>query len=75
MTIEETLTNQYGPLLSLAQLAQVLDRSPEGLRITLRASSAWVQQINAARLRLGRRVYFRTSEISQLLSGIEEHSR
>jgi hypothetical protein len=75
MTIEETLTKQYGPLLSMAQLAQVLDRSPEGLRISLRASTEWVQRINAARLRLGRRVYFRTSEISQLLAGESEESK
>jgi len=75
MTIEETLTKQYGPLLSMAQLAQVLDRSPEGLRISLRASTAWVQRINASRLRLGRRVYFRTSEISQLLAGESEESK
>jgi hypothetical protein len=72
MTIEETLTKQYGPLLSIAQLARVLDRSPEGLRISLRASAKWVQQVNAARVRLGRRVYFRTSTISQLLSGDHE---
>jgi hypothetical protein len=69
MTIEETLIKQYGPLLSIAQLAQVLDRSPEGLRISLRSSGAWVSRVNSAKLRLGRRVYFRTSEIAQVLSG------
>jgi hypothetical protein len=59
MTIEEALVKQYGPLLSLTELAKILDRSPEGLRISLRSSGEWVKQINAARLRLGRRVYFR----------------
>jgi hypothetical protein len=67
MTMEEVLVKQYGPLLSLVQLALILDRSPNGLRITLRSSGDWVSQINAARLRLGRRVYFRTSEIARVL--------
>ena len=53
--------------LSGMELAKILDRSPEGLRISLRSSGEWVEQINAARLRLGRRVYFRTSEIANVL--------
>lgn len=67
MSIEETLTTQYGPLLTITQLAKVLNRSPEGLRISLRSSSEWVCKVNASRLRLGRRVYFRTTEIANLL--------
>lgn len=74
MTIEETLIKQYGPLLSLAQLAQVLDRKQEGLRITLRGSGDWVHQINAAKIRLGRRIYFRTSQVSNLLAGDQQES-
>jgi hypothetical protein len=58
MTIEEVLVKEYGPLLSLAELATVLNRSPDGLRISLKSSSEWVRRINAARLRLGRRVLF-----------------
>lgn len=69
MQIEDALTTQYGPLLSIAQLAKVLDRSAEGLRISLRAESDWTRSINAARLKLGRRVYFRTAEIAKVLSG------
>jgi hypothetical protein len=69
MTTEEILIQQYGPLLNMQQLAAVLDRSPEGLRITLRSSGEWVRQVNAARLKLGRRVYFRTSEIALVLGG------
>ena len=69
MQIEEALTKQYGPLLSIAQLAKVLDRSAEGLRISLRTDSGWSKNINAAKLKLGRRVYFRTAEIALILSG------
>ena len=63
----ETLTKQYGPLLSITQLAALLDRSPDGLRITLRSSGEWVSKINATCLRLGRRVYFRTAEVANVL--------
>ena len=67
MTIEEVLIKEYGPLLSLVELALILDRSPDGLRISLKSSGDWVTRINSARLRLGRRVYFRTSEIAKVL--------
>lgn len=69
MTIEDALLHRFGPLLSIAQLAAILDRSPNGLRISLRTTNEWTQRINAAKLKLGRRVYFRTAEIAQVLSG------
>ena len=67
MTTEETLIKQYGPMFSINPLAGILDRSPDGLRITLRSSGEWVSKINATRLRLGRRVYFRTAEVANVL--------
>lgn len=69
MNIEEVLNEQYGPLLSLVQLAKILDRSPDGLRISLRTDCEWTRAINATKLKLGRRVYFRTSEVARILSG------
>lgn len=69
MHIEEALTARYGPLLSINQLANVLDRSAQGLRLSLRTDSEWTRAINAARLKLGRRVYFRTAEIAKALNG------
>lgn len=69
MTMEETMIQSYGPLLNIQQLAKLLDRSPEGLRITLRSSGDWVNRVNGSRLKLGRRVYFRTAEIARVLAG------
>ena len=60
MTAEKTLIMQYGPLLSTSQFAAILDRSPDGLRITLRCSGEWVNKTNATRLRVARCLYFRT---------------
>ena len=67
MTAEKTLIMQYGPLLSTSQFAAILDRSPDGLRITLKSSGEWVNKINATRLRSGRRLYFRTVEVADVL--------
>ena len=67
-TVEQTLLESYGPLMSIAQLAKMLDRSPEGLRIGLRTRAPWAEQINSARLRIGRRVYFRTPEIAAFIA-------
>lgn len=64
---ENSLLKRYGPLMNLTDLASMLDRTPDGLRVTLRSSGEWVERINAARLRLGRRVYFRTAEIAEVL--------
>ena len=67
MTAEETLIKQYGPLLIINQLAGILDRYPGGLRTALRSSGEWVNKINATRLRSGRRLYFRTVEVADVL--------
>ena len=67
MMAEETLIKQYGPLLSINQLAAILDRSPDGLRTTLRSSGEWVNKINGTRLRLGRRLYCRTVQVADVL--------
>lgn len=72
MTIEKLLIERFGPLLTPRELAQVLSRSANGLRLSLRQPSPWAQRVNRTRIRLGRRVYFRTSEIASILSDPEE---
>ena len=67
MTAEETLIKQYGPLLSINQLAGILDRSPDGLHTMLRSPGEWANKINATRLKPGRRLYFRTVEVADVL--------
>ncbi len=68
-TTRQILVDRYGTLMTLAHLAQELHRSPEGLRISLRSGAGWATQINAARKKLGRRVYFDTARIAALLDG------
>lgn len=74
MSIEQILLERFGPLLSVSQLATVLNRSSEGLRLSLRTSSAWANEINTARIKIGRRVYFRTTEIAEILSDSKKFS-
>jgi hypothetical protein len=62
------LKERYSVLLTLDQLAEILDRSPEGLRISLSTSRAdWARHINATKVHIGRRIYFRTEAIAKLI--------
>jgi hypothetical protein len=67
MTADETLIKQHGTLLSISQLVAILDRSPDGLRISLKSSGEWVNKIDATLLRRGRRLYFRAVEVADVL--------
>lgn len=62
---------RYGPLLTLAQLAQMLDRSTDGIRMSLREASPYADRLNAAKVRIGRRIYFRTPDVARVLSEID----
>ena len=67
MTTEEILLSKFGPLLSLPQLAELLKRSPDGLRLALRSQSEFAIQWNQARRKIGRRVYFRAPDVARLI--------
>lgn len=69
MTLEQHLLSTFGPLLTLDQLAQLLHRSPGGLKFTLSTKSEFSRQVNATKVRLGRRVYFRVCDVTALLAG------
>ncbi len=70
MTTEEVLIHRFGPLLTLAQVATILDSSPDGLRITIRTSNLLGRQLGAARVKIGRRVHFKAKAIAALVDGI-----
>ena len=67
--LASSMFEKYGPLITLAQLAQILDRSADGMRMTLREASPYAMQLNMAKVRIGRRIYFRTPDVAQLLLG------
>jgi hypothetical protein len=59
---KEEFFKSSGPLLTTGLLAKILSRSEEGLRISLRSDTEFSRQVNAARKRFGRRVYFSTEK-------------
>ena len=63
------LQEEYGPLMSLEALAKTLDRSPQGLRVSLNSKTEISQAINATKRKIGRRVYFRTEAIAKIIDG------
>lgn len=65
--IERQLLDLYGPILTKDHLAEVLHRSPEGLAYTLARKSEFSDRVNLAKLKLGRRIYFRASDIAAVL--------
>ena len=69
MDIEQFLLEKYGPVLSLSQLAGLLDRSTDGLRLSLLSNSDLSKKLNPARLKIGRRVYFQTLVVARVITG------
>ena len=67
MTTEEQLLERYGPLLSLTDLSELLKRSPDGLRISLQSQSEFAVKWNTAKRKVGRRVYFRATDVAGLI--------
>lgn len=65
--IEQQLLDLYGPVLTKEHLAKVLHRSPDGLSYTLARKSEFSDSVNSGKLKLGRRIYFRASDIAALL--------
>ena len=66
------LQNKYGPLMSLEALAKTLDRSPQGLRVSLNTKSDMSIAINTTKRKIGRRVYFKTEGIAHIIDGDSE---
>jgi hypothetical protein len=59
--------DKYGPLITLNQLAQILNRSADGVRMTLQDRAPYAQKLNANKVNIGRRVYFKTLGVAELI--------
>lgn len=66
-TVREDFFKTHGPLLTTAQLAKILSRTEEGLRVSLHNHTEFSGQLRACRRHYGRRVYFVTEKIANLL--------
>ena len=63
------LHKKYGLLLTIEELAEVLDRSPQGLRITLRSSQGDFAKLKEGRRKIGRRVYYSSAIVAKMIDG------
>lgn len=55
------------PLMTLDGLAALLARTPAGLRATIHSNTDFGGALRSARVKLGRRVYFRRDLIDRLI--------
>ncbi|RMM67935.1 hypothetical protein ALQ74_200134 [Pseudomonas savastanoi pv. glycinea] len=67
MTAEEYLLDRFGPLMSMAQVADLLDRSPDGFRVAMYTDSDLSRKLKPTVVRVGRRVFFRTIQVNDAL--------
>ncbi|WP_287496934.1 plasmid-related protein [Pandoraea sp. CB10b_02] len=67
MTTEEYLLGRFGPLMSIADIASLLGRSADGVRVALYSNTDVSRRLKPTMLRVGRRVYFRTLQVKDAL--------
>ncbi len=73
VTLENQLTERFGLLLSLAQLAELLGRSANGLRYSLSyPSDASTRALKVCGRKVGRRIYYPASEVARIILGSGE---
>lgn len=66
------LTERFGILLTHAQLAQLLNRSPGGLRYSLSCpSDSRTRALRDCGHRIGRRVYYFAEDVALIISSAE----
>ena len=70
VTLETRIIERYGLLLSQRQLAELLGRSPGGLRYSLSyPSDPQTRALKASGRKVGRRVYYPAAEVAQIITG------
>ncbi|MCI0653075.1 MAG: plasmid-related protein [Methylococcaceae bacterium] len=64
----EYLLQQYGPLLTLKHVAELMHSTPNGVRMAIsRQNQAFAVGLSSAKRRLGRRVYFEARRVAEVI--------
>ena len=67
-SLAQQITERYGLLLSQAQLAELLGRSADGLRYSLKCpSDSNTRAPKACGRKVGRRVYYPAAEVARII--------
>lgn len=62
------LLQQYGPLLTLKQIAELLHSTPNGVRMAIsRGNQTFAVGLSKTRRHFGRRVYFEARRVAELI--------
>jgi hypothetical protein len=65
---KSVLLSTEAPLLTIETLAHLLCRTPAGIRTTLHGNTEFAERLRKARVRLGRRVYFRRDLVDRMIA-------
>lgn len=68
MTVDDYLIERFGLLMSISDLADLLGRSPDGVRVSLYSDTEVSRKLKPTMVKIGRRVYFRTLQVKDALS-------
>ena len=69
-SLAQQITERYGLLLSQAQLAELLGRSADGLRYSLKCpSDSNTRALKACGRKVGRRVYYPSADVARIILG------
>lgn len=71
-TTESLLISTYGPVMTLPDLAECFHRSINGLRVSLSRDNETSRLLRKARFKMGRRCYFRTEAIAQVINQLSQ---
>jgi hypothetical protein len=67
MKVEDYLIDRFGLLMSITDLADLLGRSPDGVRVSLYSDTEVSRKLKPTMVKVGRRVYFRTLQVKDVL--------
>lgn len=67
MNTETYLVGKFGALMQLSDLAELLGRSTDGLRVSLYSDTDLSRKLKPTMIRIGRRIYFRTQQVNVVL--------
>jgi len=68
----DDLLSKHGPLMKIEAVAGVFHKSTDAIRIILSRDSNLSRALNAAKNRYGRRIYFKTEQIADMVdNGVE----
>ncbi|MCE8050091.1 plasmid-related protein [Halomonas daqingensis] len=67
MNTEEYLVERFGLLMSISDVADLLGRSPDGIRVSLYTDTEVSRKLKPTMVKVGRRVYFRTLQVKDAL--------